>query len=338
MENTKKDKRDKLTLEDCIWITWEEQRRTDVLSAELGVPLYRLTSSSNYLWRLLKLGFQTLSILFKICPGKLIIQNPSMALAALTVFFKPFFGYKLIIDRHSNFKFHTVKDPSLKFRFFHLLSRYTVRKADLTVVTNTFLAQVVQDWGGQPFILQDKLPTLHLAGKTKLEGQRNLALVFSFSADEPVKEVLLAARALPPDVVFYITGNWKRLDRSLLENLPPQVRLTGYLSEKDFQTLINSVDAVMAFTSQDHTLLCSAYEAISLGKPFLTSDTSALKAYFRKGVLFTKHDAHSMVKSMTMILEESQKRSDMIRELATILAEEWTPQFRDLAYRIKALQ
>ncbi len=337
MESWKKTNDDKLDPDDCIWITWEEQRRTDVLSAELGISLYRLTSSSNYLLRLLKLSLQTLQILFKNRPQKLIIQNPSMALAVLTVVFKPLFAYKLIVDRHSNFKFDTIDIPSLKYRIFHLLSRYTVRKADLTIVTNNFLAQVVRDWGGRPFILQDKLPSLPFAGETELEGQRNLALVFSFSLDEPVEEVLLAARRLPSDVVLYITGNWKRLNKSLLEDLPPQVRLTGYLSEKDFQTLINSVDAVMAFTDQDHTLLCSAYEAIALGKPFLTSDTSALKSYFRKGVLFTKHDANSLVKAMGMILEESHKRSCMIKELAELLSEEWSPRFRNLVKEIKTL-
>ena len=260
-----------------------------------------------------------------------------MALASLTVFVKPLFGYKLIVDRHSNFKFHTVNKLSPKYKFFHILSRYTIRKADLTIVTNEFLAQVVRDWGGTPFILQDMLPNLELAGASKLEGQRNLALVSSFSDDEPIEAVMKAARELPDNVVLYITGNWKSLRKSLLNDLPRQVRLTGYLDENDFQTLINSVNAVMALTTQDHTLLCSAYEAVSLGKPFLTSNTSELKSYFRKGVLFTKHDAESLAKNMKLVLNETEKKSIEIKELRKVLAKEWMVRFQDLIGKIKLL-
>ncbi len=324
-----------LTERDCIWITWERQRRTETLSGDLGVRLYRLTPPDNYLWKVLVLSLRTIGILLRVRPRCLIVQNPSMALAGLVALLRPLFGYRLVVDRHSNFKFPTMDDPSPKYRAFHALSRLTISKADLTIVTNDHLAGVVRDWGGRPFVLQDRLPDMDLARETELEGERNVVMVSSFSADEPIDAVLAAAEHLPEGWRLHMTGNWRRRGADLESRVPSSVRLTGFLDEPDFQSLLLSADAVVALTTQDHTLLCSAYEAVVLGRPLVLSDTSALRAYFREGVVFTGHGADDLAAAMIRAVEERDERAAAIRGLRDVLAEEWKPRFRDLVARIE---
>lgn len=320
-----------------IWITWERQRRTDTLARELRLKLHRFTPPDQYLWKVLVLSLMTVATLIRIRPKRLVIQNPSMALAGLVVFLKPLLRYGLVVDRHSNFKFHTKDDPSLKYRIFHALSRWTVRHADLTIVTNDYLAEIISSWGGRAHVLQDRLPDMDLAEDTDLEGKHTIVMVSSFSADEPIAEVLRAAPMLDDGTVLYMTGNWRRFASDLERTIPANVRLTGYLSERNFQSLVKSADVVLALTTQDHTLLCSAYEAVVLHKPLVTSDTSALRSYFRKGVLFTGHSADELSRTLNRAVVEREERSKEIEELALILEAEWRPRFEELVRRIEKL-
>jgi glycosyltransferase involved in cell wall biosynthesis len=324
-------------IKNCIWITWEKQRRTDSLSEELRVQLFRLTPHRNYLIKTIFLSIKTIFILSKHNPRILIVQNPSMFLTGLVCFLMPIFNYKLVVDRHSNFKFHTSTNKSLKYRAFHWVSRFTVQKANLTIVTNQYLADIVSKWGGNPFVLQDKLPSLCLAKNTVLEGSNNLVLVSSFSDDEPIDEILNASLLLDKDTVLYITGNWNTLSKKWLNNLPPQVRLTGYLAEKEFQSLLYSVDAIIALTTQENTLLCSAYEAISLQKPLITSDTEELKSYFRTGVIFTDHSTNSIIRNINYVISNKNEITNEIGELGNILTKEWQPKFLKLVSLINKL-
>jgi len=250
-----------------------------------------------------------------------------MVLAALACLLRKPFGFRLIVDRHSNFKFDTMKRWSLKYKIFHFLSRYTVRKADLTIVTNEFLKGVVESWGGRGFVLPDKLPTLPLAEKTDLKGKNNVVFVCSYSKDEPSLAAIEAARLLGDSIFVYMTGNSAKLGHEILENAPANVIFTGFLEEKDYQSLLFSSDAVMVLTTQDHTLVCGAYEAVSLGKPLILSDTKALKEYFHQGVVYTKNTPAEIAHAMQQAIEDNAVLRDKIAGLAGQLRESWELKF-----------
>ncbi len=324
-------------LADTIWITWEQQRRTETLAKALEIPLYRFRPVRIYSLKVLLLSLRTLLVLLSKRPRRLVVQNPSMALAGLVCWLKPLFGYRLVIDRHSNFKFPTMESRSLKYRLFHALSRMTVARADLTIVTNGHLAGIVEGWGGRPYVLQDMMPTLTAGDAVSLSGRSNIAWVNSFSADEPVEAVLDAAKYLPDGVTLHITGDDSRLSPALLSSVPDNVRLTGYLHETDFQSLLKSVDVVLALTRQDHTLLCSAYEAVALGKPLVLADTHALREYFNSGVLFTSLDPETIAATLCQALEERTQRAQAVEELRERLLSEWKPRFEELIDRVAAL-
>jgi glycosyltransferase involved in cell wall biosynthesis len=259
-----------------------------------------------------------------------------MALAFQLCLLRRVLGFVLVIDRHSNFKFNLT--AGLKWRLFQWVSRFTVRHADLTIVTNKQLREVVEAWGGCSFVLQDKLPDLPLARRIELPGEKNIVVISTFADDEPISEVLDAAAMLPARFVVHITGNSKGYPRQeQLAVLPRNVRLTSFLPEADYQSLLISADVIVVLTCQDHTLTCGAYESVALGRPSVLSDTVAIREYFAAGAVYTLPTAEGIREAiMEALLRESILEIE-VAELRGRLVEAWERRFEELQRKILAL-
>jgi hypothetical protein len=327
----------KTYLNKTIWITWETQRRTEELSKALGIKLYKIIYDGNYIIRYLLLSIKTIVLLIKIRPNKVIVQNPSIVLTTVICFLEKLFRYKIIVDRHTNFKFSSLDHPDIKLRIFHFLSKYTIRKADLTIITNESLRKIVNERGGNGFVLQDKIPELKLKEKIPLRGKNNLVFIASFSGDEPIEEVMKAARLLNPDIFIYITGNYKKVKKEFIENAPTNIVFTGFLNEKDYQSLLYCADVLIALTTQEHTLLCGAYEGVSLLKPLIISNKNDLRNYFYKGVVATNNNSNSISKSIITALENYDLLKKDIIELYSELKSDWELRFDNLLIAISNL-
>ncbi len=314
----------------AIWITWETMRRSEELSAAFNMPLCKYLSNRSYIVRVILLSIRTSLKLLITRPGVVVVQNPSMILATVACLLRPLLRFRLAVDRHSNFRLDTQGAASLKEKAFHLLSRYTIRKADLTIVTNEFLKKIVESWGGRGFVLQDKIPSLSYAEKIDLGGERNIVFVSSYAEDEPLEEVLVAARRIDPSIVIHITGDSRKLDRTLIDNAPPNVVFTGFLEEKKYQSYLYSCDAALVLTTDDHLLTCGAYEAISLGKPLILSGQDALREFFHTGVIFTKNEAEGIASAIQEAIDERAGHENRISELAVELNASWQTKFSDL--------
>lgn len=318
-----------------IWITWERQRRSIEMAKRLGCELRLFESPSPYLLRAIQLGFRTLMTLAR-RPRVVFVQNPSIVLAAIVVFMRPLFRYLVVVDRHSNFKLHTAHSKHPQWLLFHALSRYTVRGADLTIVTNERLAGLVQRWGGRAFILPDPLPDLPHAIRREL-AEQTVVCVSSFGSDEPIAEVLAAAAEVGGSVRIVITGNPAHLPESLRRSAPENVRFSGFLAEPDFQQLLASCDAIMALTTQPHTLLCAAYEAVALCQPLILSDQEELVAYFTRGCVPTQNDGASIARAVAVALARKDALIEESRLLKAELERSWSKQFAELQDRVASL-
>ena len=322
-----------------IWIAWQEHRRSRELAAALGASLFTILRGGKYLTRITILSLRTVALLLRLRPGRVIVQNPSMVLASIVCFLKPLFHFKVIVDRHSNFKFETSTSKDLKYRVFHYLSRYTVRRADLTIVTNSYLKRLVQMWDGRGFVLQDKIPGLYRSrpGLRRLSGEQNIVCICSFSGDEPIDEILQAAGRLDGSLAIYMTGNSREYLRRSQQQLPPNVVFTGFLPESDFISLVVSADAVMALTTKEHILLCGAYEALAAGKPLILSNTSALREYFGDGPVYTENKAAGIAEAIQSVIENRAAIAANISDLRKELFAAWTLKFDDILALIRNL-
>lgn len=327
------------------WVTWEDHRRSRELADALGAEYVLLQFKGPRWLRYLILGVRTTVFVARRRDHVLFCQNPSIVLATLLCVLRKPLRFRLVVDRHSNFKFHLKNNNHPKWRIFQALSRWTIRKADLTIVTNNRLAGVVQEWGGEPAILQDKLPALYPSTPAKppdfmrCEQKYSVMCVTSYGDDEPIEELVNAIASLP-DVTAYMTGNyggtrWGRM-KAALEN--DGVVLTGFVSEQDYVDLMASVDAVVVLTIRDDILTCGAYEAVSLRKPLVLSDTEILRSYFGNQPAYAKPNADDIANAIRRVLAENN--STLVEEMesyASYLEAAWQQRFNGVQNKVKSL-
>tara|TARA_R100000322_G_scaffold158953_1_gene119640 strand:- start:2375 stop:3136 length:762 start_codon:yes stop_codon:yes gene_type:complete len=249
--------------------------------------------------------------------------------------------FRLIIDRHSNFKFETLDLPHIKWKIFHMLSRWTAKKADLTIVTNEYLAELISELGGKPFVLQDKLPDMDAEYARRepdfiLQSDKpKVMFVTTFSDDEPIDEIL-RSKEFAPDTIYYITGKYsKSIDEVEREKLfEENIVLTGFISDEDYFNLMRIVDLVVVLTVKDNLLTCGAYEAISMEKPLVLSDTEALKNYFSQGAVYVAPNGKSIATGVEDALTKLQALEADIQRFVPLMMENWNAQFLELEKRV----
>lgn len=326
-------------MNNSFWISWEDHRRSRELARALDVEYVTFISDSWRPVRYLTLSLKTLRFIKRENPNLVIAQNPSVVLAALLAFVRNRYGFKLVVDRHSNFKFDKVITPSLKWKIFKFLSDYSVRNSDITIVTNDYLKNYVEDIGGSGVVLPDKLPKMEAGEEADLPGDINFMFVSTFSHDEPILEVVEAAKLCPDNFHFYITGNYKKYKgvEYLISVLPGNVHLTGFISERDYANLMASVDVVVVITDQEHTLTCGAYEAVALDKPMVLGNTQAIKRYFRKGAIYASPTKDDLAASFKQAESDLHRLGNEVIELKSILGSEWERSFKDLCANIARL-
>ena len=313
----------------AIWISWERHRRSRELARALSVPLYEIVSRQGGHLRTISCTLRTVGLLLRVRPSLLFVQNPSVQLAALASLVKPLFGYTLVVDRHSNFDFSNTRDG-----LFNRLSNYGLRKADLTIVTNEAVRQLVEAKGGRGIILQDLLPKLEVKRDATREGPLRVVYVCSFSPDEPVEEVIQAVGRLDRNVHVYITGRIPPAFEERARRAPTTLTFTGFLPDDEYVNLLGSADVVVALTKREHTLLCGAYEGVSLRKPLVLSNQEALRSYFTKGVVLTENTPEAIAAAIRDAVHDRERLSAELGELVPALQADWSSRFHRLKSRL----
>ena len=301
-----------------IWISWERHRRNIGISNALGFELFEIIIEENRLWRYICSSLKTVSIIIKEKPDIVVSQNPSIVLSLLVVFLKKLLGYKAIVDAHNSGIFPLEG----KYKFLNLLSKIVQKKADITIVTNKELKNIVEKNGGKAFVLPDKIPKVcEKLEKLPLEDGFNIVYICSWVEDEPFDEVIKAAYLIPKNIFLYFTGNYKGKVQKY--SLPENVRLLGYISEKHYWNLLFSSDAIMDLTKRENCLVCGAYEGIALLKPLILSDTKVQKDLFNKGCVYVKPEAISIAKEIKELVQNYNKLKEEIVELKESYEKIW---------------
>jgi glycosyltransferase involved in cell wall biosynthesis len=319
----------------CEWISWDNHRRTMQLATALGVAVRVMHRGRLHAFQRIVVWVRTVLYLSRTSSRVIIVPNPSLLLAATACMLKRIRRYTVIQDLHSYFYQTLVAPRGLHERLYARLSRYCLRRADLTIVTNEFLREAVDRLGARSVVLQDKIPDMVSAGSISLAGRRNIVFVCTYSDDEPIDVVLEAARIISEGIHIYVTGRLpSTADRW---TVPQNVHLTGYLSDHEYGRLLSSADAVLALTTREHTLLCAAYESVALGKPLVISDTHALREYFTKGVIYTENNSRALATALNNIPHRLDTLRSEVVELKHELAEHWAVRFSRVQATVHAL-
>jgi glycosyltransferase involved in cell wall biosynthesis len=277
--------------------------------------------------RYLVQAWQTWRVLRWERPDVVLVQNPPIFCALVAFLYARRYSAQYIIDSH------TGAFLSRKWRWSLGLHRMLSRGALVTIVHNTHQEEIVRRWGC-PYCVLAFVPGDYPAGEPfPLNGPFNVAVISSFLSDEPVDVILEAASRLP-EARFYLTGDSKRIAPRLLAEKPDNCCLTGYLPDEQYVGLLRSVDAVMTLTTSDHTLLMAAFEAVSLGKPLITSDWSILQNYFYQGTVHVSNTVEGVCEGVRQARRAQETLQKDILGLREQLLAEWKQGFLKLQHLI----
>lgn len=321
---------ERASMDGVEWLTWQAHRRTENIADYFDIPVTVVSSKSKGIVRYLHASFGTLQYLLRRRPRVLIVQNPSLVLTLLAVLLRPLFRYRLVVDAHNEAVQPFINTQPIMVT----LSKWLLRQADLTIVTNQHLADVVQNAGGVPGVLPDRLPNIRPSRMERSRGKLRAVLIATFASDEPIAEVLEAASRITGKMELYVTGRLKDLPESTRKIYSGSVTFTDFLPEKEYWELLDEADFIVDLTLMDDCLVCGAYEAVALGKPAMLSDNKATRDYFHKGAVYVGNTVDSLVIGMELMITSHGRLSAEVLSLKEELAATWPGAANKVRYQI----
>ncbi len=305
-------------MEKMLFISWiSHNRRSQLIADKLNIELHQIQIFKRRYFlapiRYLLQSIKTLKICIREKPKVVFVQNPPIFAPLIVYLYSKIWRSKLIIDSH------TFALLAWWWKWSLPLHAYLSRRAITTIITNDHLNKMINSWKAPSFILAD-IPTNFPRGeKFTPEGNFNVAVINTFAEDEPVEEVLKAAASLP-DVQFYITGDLIKAKRKYLSNRSDNVIFTGFIPDEKYFGLLREVDVIMVLTNDDHTMQRGACEAVSLGKPIITSNWPLLRTYFNKGTI---HVENSSKHIRTGVTSAKKNLAVLEKEVLELQRERW---------------
>jgi glycosyltransferase involved in cell wall biosynthesis len=319
----------------ALFLVWGPPRygpRSTVFARELGIDVVfvqstlrrgALVAPVKYLHQ----AIATARLLVRCRPVLVFVQSPpSVAVLAVAAYCR-LTRARYVVDAHSA----AMLSP------YWTRPRWLVaalsRGAAVTIVTNEYFARTVRAWGGRALVVADVPTAFPSGGVYTFEAEVNVMVVSSFAEDEPLEEILAAAADLP-DVALHVTGDPSRRWNGVLPELPSNVRLTGFLGDADYYTLMRASDAVMCLTTRNHTMQRGACEALSIGTPIVTSDWPLLREYFRAGTVHVDNSAAGIAAGVRELLRDRARFRDGIDQLRREQSVAWKESLERLLVAI----
>ena len=273
-------------------------------------------------------GTLMLSMLLRERPSVVFCMNPPPFIALTAWLYTLFFNAKFTLDSH------TGAFDRKRWVMLTPLHRFAARRAAFSTVTNQELATRIESMGGKAVVVPDIPYTMPEGEYAVAKNRFTVAFICTYCDDEPVIDMLKAAK-LVPNVQFYVTGDTRKVTPEMEAARGDNVLFTGYLSNEAYAGLLRSVDAILVLTLFDFTMQRGGSEAVTLGKPLITSDQSTLRRIFhlgavhipntpegiKSGVETVRADLPRYQREILELKEERQQRWNRIHdELESLLA------------------
>ena len=304
-----------------VWGPPSHGPRSTVFARELGINVHFVysTKGRGLGVALRKYSYQaakTLRLLYRERPGIVFVQSPPSFAVLFVYLYCATTRSRFVVDAHSG---------ALQSWYWtrpRWLYRLLARGATATIVTNEHYAGFVRAQGGRALVLRDVPTEFSDDGSFPVDGGFTVTVVNTFASDEPLHEVLAAASGLE-DVTFYVTGDTNRPGATIPATIPENVRFTGYLPDDSYYSLLKATGAVMCLTKRDHTMQRGACEALSLGKPIITSRWPLLEDYFHKGTVHVDNSSTGIRAGVAEMVAHHDRYQREIVDLSQDQQREW---------------
>jgi glycosyltransferase involved in cell wall biosynthesis len=268
-------------------------------------------------------SFKTLLVLYKERPDIIFVMNPPVFAVLIVWLYCRVNKSKYVVDTHSGIF------TAARWRFFLPLYRFLAKQALMNMLHNKPQADEVAGWGAPSMVLEPG-PIQTTTDRTyPFRPGYNVVIISTYDEDEPVLEVIEAARQLP-DINFYITGSLQRAPRDILKHTPANVLLTDFLAREDFLALLKGSDVAVCLTTANNTHQWGALEAMEFARPIITSDWPVLRNYFSKGTVHVDNTASSLVVAIQQIRSDHSSYLKGIENLRKEQRANWDARFSKL--------
>ena len=289
------------------FVSWiEHHGRSQGFVERLGLtPIYvHCLGQQDVVSAPLKYGpeaVSTLRRLGEVRPDVVFVMDPPVFAAAAVFLYCLVRRARYVMDCHSGVF------NSRKWRWSLPVQRFLARRAAAVLVTNSVHLREVLSWHAKGLIVGDPPPTLPApVARSSGPTARFIFVIGVFGRDEQLPAVLDAAARLP-GVEFRVSGDTRRARQAWLDNHPPNLRFTGFLSTADFWAHVRDASAVLTLTNREDTILRGGWEAMFMEQPLITSNTSALRSYFTRGTVLVEHNPESIAAGVEYALAHQQE-------------------------------
>jgi glycosyltransferase involved in cell wall biosynthesis len=314
-----------------IFIDWRpNNRRAQSIAKDIGATLYlapnilrkKIYAPIRYFYLL----FWTLTVLIKSRPMVIFVSTPPTFCPIIVFAYSRLFNRTYVIDASHTATMAYWRKVPFGFWFNKLIMNQSLA----TLVHNECIKKLTDKQGIDSMVLETKIPDLQVTNEHRINDDFTVLAPCSFDADEPIDEIFSAAE-LMPDIDFFVTGNYARLNKEKINRCPANITLTGFISERDYDLMLNSIDVVLVLTTDDYPVRPrGASEAIAAGKPLIVSLNQATQSHLDKGTILINNTAEEIIQGILKIKNQYEQYKSEIKQLKTERISQYKLEMREL--------
>lgn len=275
---------------------------------------------------------RTVAYLARRRPRALIVANPPIFPALIGIAYSRLVGARLLLDSHPS-AFGLAGDE-LSRRLLRLHA-WVARRAESTLVSAPALAEVVSGWGARADILHEAEPVWSVPAGGDSPVRNRVLFACIFSGDEPVADVVEAAR-LVPEAEVHITGDLRRCPAGLRESAPANVRFVGFLRDAEYLRALREAGSVLALSTEPTSVMRTAHEAVWAGRPLIISRRPQLEELFPHAV-HVPNDAAGIAEGIRTVLARYPELEAAAPAARAHQEARWREQLDTLRSRLDAI-
>lgn len=296
-----------------LFISWVRfHRRSQGIADALGIHSHYVhAADGGPLRRYAAQTVETARILRAARPSTVILMQPPVVALLVVRALTLFRSVRIIGDLHSG----VFLDP--KWKWAKGLTLWLLRGRHGAIVTNEPLARIARQRSVRTLVLHDlvnPIPVDSASAPPPVSGiadGRPLILVpLAYANDEPVDEILTAAGRVE-NAMWILTG---KAPESIREEAPANVRFSGYVTNQEYDWLLQNASVAVALTTREYTMQCVGYEAMSAAKPLVTSSTESLREFFGRSAVYADPTADAIAMAVKEALERSAELTNSMSE------------------------
>ncbi len=319
-----------------IFISWAQYcRHSYLLSNALGADIYYvsgLIKSRGIIWKLFFLfdyiskSLRTLSIILKIKPNIIYVQNPPSLAPIFIVLLKKLLKFKVVVDSHNG----AFQRPWSSFPF----HKWALRNADLVSIHNTQLHSRIL---GDPFyekinfkILNSKLSEFQHVKKEK-PLKPYFLIITTFAGDEPMEVLLESIKEFNNnngDMIFKITGNYNKKPHLFLKySTDKNIEFLGFIDYKELEYFLVNSFGVISLSTRDDVQQFALMESLGADVPFISNDNRTNRALFDNKMVLVEITTEKIAEGIELFIKDKEIFDKNIIELKNIIRTKWEKDF-----------